>query len=93
MEKAFNEKDLKVVMLETENEALKKRLWDLENKKKKKVPISPNRKFAEIKDIMQSRGEFVEEEDSTSEESGSKIGGETEDCIVVEPKRSARNRK
>jgi len=93
VEKAFNEKDLKVVMLETENEALKKRLWDLENKKKKKVPISPNRKFAEIKDIMRSRGEFVEEEDSTSEESGSEIGGETEDCIVVEPRRSARNRK
>ena len=56
--KAFDEKDMKVVMLETENEALKKRLWDQENKKKK-VVISPNRKFAEIKDIMRSRGQLV----------------------------------
>ncbi|KAM7192614.1 hypothetical protein V8F33_008225 [Rhypophila sp. PSN 637] len=91
--KAFDEKDLKVVMLVTENEALKNRLWDLENKKRKKVPISPNRKFAEIEDIMRSRGGILDNDNGFSTTSESEIGGETEDCIVVEPRRSARNRK
>ncbi|KAK4205877.1 hypothetical protein QBC37DRAFT_301923, partial [Rhypophila decipiens] len=90
--KAFYEKDMKVLMFETENGALKKRLWDLENKKKKKVVISPNRRFAEIKDIMRSRGQLVTHDDGFSTTSDSEIGGETEDCIAVEPRRSTRNK-
>jgi len=62
-------------MLETENEALKKRLWDLEHKKKEKVVISPSRKFSDIEDIMRSRGQLVDNDNGFSTTNGSEMRG------------------
>ncbi|KAM7186273.1 hypothetical protein V8F33_011869, partial [Rhypophila sp. PSN 637] len=54
VEKAFDLKDLKVAILETENEALKAELWDLKHKKKK-VELSPNSKFAGVRAVARAR--------------------------------------
>ena len=47
--------------------------------------LSPNSKFAKIKDIYRARQKDGDSVDRLSEFSGSEIGGETEDCIIVAP--------
>ncbi|KAM7186432.1 hypothetical protein V8F33_011825, partial [Rhypophila sp. PSN 637] len=83
IEKAFNLKDLKVAILETENEALKAELWDLRHKKKKKVELSPNTKFAGIRAVARSRRGDDDVDDSFIEESEVDLVDETASCIVV----------
>ena len=83
VEKAFDLKDLSIAMLKTENEALKARLWDLEHKKRKKVEITPNSKFARIRHLRRSRRADPDYSSCTSEESDVSSLDETQSCIEI----------
>lgn len=67
-------------MLEDQVEAMRPR-------KKKRVRISPNSKFADIEAIQRAQIEAGETIDNTAESSDTKLPSEIGDCIIVASKR------
>jgi len=86
--KGFDEKDYRVAMLEEENKALKARLEALRPKKRKKVELSPNSKFADIEAIRRAQikagaveESLIEGEQESDEDSEASTAEGS--CIVV----------
>jgi hypothetical protein len=70
-------------------EALKAELDSGRARKRKRVQINPNSKFADIEAIYKAQVEAGEVNDRLDESSESGLSSEGEDCIVVEPRRVA----
>ncbi|KAM7211769.1 hypothetical protein V8F06_012836 [Rhypophila decipiens] len=84
VEKAFDKKDMAMAMLQAKCEAIEARLWDLEHKKRKKVELTPNSKFANIQAVRRSRHRDPDFEDSFSELSDVESVDSTLSCIYVD---------
>ncbi|KAK8041338.1 transposase [Apiospora phragmitis] len=80
--KAFDEKEVQVAILQRQVEALQAQLEAVRPRKRKKVNLSPNSKFAKIEDIQRTRLAVGEAENSPNEESDSD-NSEAGSCIVV----------
>ena len=83
VEKALDEKDFELAMKQREIDYLKAELELQKSKKKKKVYIDPNIKFADIEAIRKAHlaAGAVKEESSQSEDTEDDEA--LEDCIVV----------
>ncbi|KAK8012204.1 hypothetical protein PG989_000464, partial [Apiospora arundinis] len=80
--KAFDEKDVQVAVLERQVEALQAQLKAARPRKRRKVDLSPNSRFATIEDIQRTQMAVGEAEITSDEESDSEIN-EADSCIVV----------
>ncbi|KAK8050066.1 transposase [Apiospora phragmitis] len=80
--KAFDEKDVQVAILERQVEALQAQLEAARPRKRKKVDLSPNSRFATIEDIQHTQMAVGEAEITSNEESDSEIS-EAGSCIIV----------
>ncbi|KAK8120392.1 transposase [Apiospora kogelbergensis] len=85
--KAFDEKDVQVAALERQVEALQAQLETARPRKRRKVDLSPNSRFATIEDIQRTQMAIGEAEITSDEESDSEIS-EAGSCIVVAVKTS-----
>lgn len=85
--KAFDEKDVQVAVLERQVEALQAQLETARPRKRRKVDLSPNSRFATIEDIQRTQMAVGEAEITSDEESDSEIS-EAGSCIVVAVKTS-----
>lgn len=79
--KAFDEADTQNADQQHQIQVLKTRLANIQSRKRKKVELSPNSKFASIRDIVKSQKKhgLIQNDSSSSSDS------EALDCIVVEP--------
>ena len=68
-------------------QVLEQQVESIRPRKKKKVQISPNSKFADIEAIHKAQIEAGEKKDGTAESSGPELPSELEDCIIVASKR------
>ena len=85
--KAFDRKDVQVAVLERQVEALQAQLEAARPRKRRKVDLSPNSRFATIEDIQRTQMAVGEAEITSDEESDSEIS-EAGSCIVVAVKTS-----
>jgi 4-hydroxybenzoate polyprenyltransferase len=83
VKRAFVEKDTQLAFVRRENEAWKAKFEAARPRKRKKVELSPQSKFANIEDIRRAQIAAGDVENSSSESSGSDIPSEAEDCIIV----------
>ena len=93
--KGFNKKDYLLVQKDEKIKQLEARITALQPKVRKKVKLSPNAKFGNIKAIRKAQIDTGMINDSLTEESGaSETNSEgatvVEDCIVVGVKRGRR---
>ena len=68
-------------------QALEQQVEAVRPRKKKRVQISPNSKFANVEAIYKAQIEAGEKTDGTAESSESELPSEPGDCIVVGSKR------
>ncbi len=83
VEKAFDQKDVKLAQLQQENKALKAQLEAAQPSKRKRVKTDPNILFASIEQVHKAQIEAGRIEGTVAEESGSESGGSMASCIVV----------
>ena len=86
--KGFDEKDYLLAVQEEKIKALEAKVDALRPRKRRKVQLSPNKKFASIKAIRRAQiedGDVVDDviEDQDEPESDSEASTVEEDCIVV----------
>lgn len=89
VQKGFEEKDFQLATALRKVEALEAELDSGRARKRKRVQINPNSKFADIEAIYQAQVEAGEVNDRLDESSESGLLSDDEDCIVVEPRRVA----
>ncbi|OHW89560.1 transposase, partial [Colletotrichum incanum] len=70
-------------VLEHQVQAFQSQIDNQREGKRKRVPTSPNSKFADIKGIRRAQIDAGEVEASTDESSGSELSSEPESCIWV----------
>ncbi|KAJ3552019.1 hypothetical protein NPX13_g11219 [Xylaria arbuscula] len=83
VKKAFVEKDTQLAFERRENEAWKAKFEAAIPRKRKKVELSPQSKFASIEDIRRGQIAAGDVVDASSDSIGSDLTSEAEDCIVV----------
>jgi 4-hydroxybenzoate polyprenyltransferase len=83
VQKGFQEKDYQLATLQRRVEALEQQVESIRPRKKKKVQISPNSKFADIEAIHRAQVDAGDKSDSIAESSDTDSPSEAEDCIVV----------
>lgn len=83
LSKAFSEKASEVAAQQRELEVLRARLENFQTRKRKKVEMSPNSKFASIQDVYRTQKAAGGHENSASEISDTELSSEAESCIVV----------
>lgn len=81
--KGFDEKDFQLATAHRRIQALETKVESMRPRKRKKVEISPNSKFATIEDVQRAQIAAGAVEDSLVEENGSELSGDDEDCIIV----------
>ncbi|KAI1855983.1 uncharacterized protein JN550_013924 [Neoarthrinium moseri] len=82
--KAFDDKNIQLAVNQRQIEALEARLEAVRPRKRKKVELSPNSKFANIEDIYKAQIAAGEVETSLDEESDGESTSSIASCIVVE---------
>ncbi|KAM9874670.1 transposase [Verticillium dahliae] len=85
VQKGFEEKDCLLATQERRIQILEQQLEQARPRKRKKVQISPNSKYADIEAIHRAQIEAGDKEDSPGEISDSDLPSDPEDCIVVAP--------
>lgn len=81
--KAFDEKDIKIATLERQVEALQVQNEALRPRKRKRVDLSPNSRFANIQDIQRTHMAVSELKNNKNEESDIESVSESGSCIIV----------
>src|SRR5690606_12132259 len=87
VQKGFEEKDNQLAALQSRVQALEEQAEDAKPRKKKRVQISPNSKFADIRAIHQAQIEAGDKNNGTAESSDSELSSELGNCIIVASKR------
>ena len=87
VQKGFEEKDYQLATLQRTVQGLEKQIETIRPRKKKKVQISPNSKFADIETIYKAQIEAGEKTDGMVESRDPELPSEQEDCIIVASKR------
>jgi hypothetical protein len=82
--KAFDEKDVQLAAQKRQIESLETQIDANRARKRKKVRLSPNSKFANIEAIRNAQIEAGDATDGLDEERGSDLPSETGSCIVVD---------
>nr|AER39694.1 transposase [Verticillium dahliae] len=85
--KGFEKKDYLIATQQRRIQVLEQQLGEARPRKKKKVRISPNSKFADIEAIHRAQIEAGDKEDNIGEISDLEIPSDPEDCIVVASER------
>ncbi|KAF4475030.1 hypothetical protein CGGC5_v015990 [Colletotrichum fructicola Nara gc5] len=83
VQKGFDEKAYQLAVAQRKIEALQAEVDASRARKRKKVKMSPNSKFADIEAIRRAQIEAGELESSTDESSESENPSDSESCIVV----------
>ena len=83
IQKAFNEKNVQLATAQRQIQALEARIETIKPRKRKKVDLSPNSKFANIEDIHRAQLAVGEIESGLDEESDSESLSEAGSCIRV----------
>ena len=83
IQKAFDKKNVQLATAQRQIQALKARIETIRPRKRKKVDLSPNSKFANIEDIHQAQLAVGEAESSLDGESDSESLSEAGSCIRV----------
>lgn len=83
IQKAFDEKNVQLATAKRQIQALEARIETIKPRKRKKVDLSPNSKFANIEDIHRAQLAVGEIENGLDEESDSKSPSEAGSCIRV----------
>ncbi len=81
--KAFSERHDEIGQQKRELEVLRARLSNIQTRKRRKVEMSPNSRFATIQDIYRSQQAASDREISTSESNALDLSSDAESCIVV----------
>jgi len=88
VQKGYDVKDLELVVSQQKIQALEARLEAVRPRKKKKVQLSPNSKFASIRSIYRAQMEAGDQIDGLDGSSDHELPSDPEDCIVVAPRQS-----
>ena len=93
--KAIDAKNAAAVLQDRKIHALEEEVERLQQKKRKKVQVAPNERFATIADIQRAQGEAVEVGDETEEvvEEEEVGGGSESDDEAIPLRRSTRDRR
>ena len=83
IQKAFDEKNAQLATAQRQIQALEAKIESIRPRKRKKVDLSPNSKFANIEDIYQAQLAVREVESGLYEESDSESLSEAGSCIMV----------
>ena len=84
VENALDEKDFELAIKQRENDYLKTELELLKSKKKKKVDIDPNTKFAGIKAIRKAQLAASAGKEGSNQSDATEDDETLENCIVAE---------
>lgn len=81
--KAFDEKDVQLAVAQRKIESLEAKVEAVRPRKRKKVDLSPNSKFADIEAIYRVQKEVGEAGPTLDESDGSDLPSEPGSCIVI----------
>ncbi|KAK8118351.1 Short chain dehydrogenase asqE, partial [Apiospora kogelbergensis] len=86
--KAFDEREVQMATIKRQVEVLQTQIEAVRPKKRKKVDLSPNSRFATIEDIQRTQLAISDSKDAPNEENDNETLSETGSCIIVAIRKS-----